>query len=320
MLILSIVIRRPRKASRALLAAALLTSVACAEVVPSETSDDPVTTVGCSNNLTTETSILDWELDVVADTIESGKSFSASLDGVATFSEDFLDSAQPFFSGGVREVNLVDLKATVHVRSGASGPDVTLTIDESLFEYECLQGRNACDPENDLEGTLGARPNTDCQPESAANPCGRFILLPISSDCAPGGTCEELDKTGPQSQCDLNSFCITGDLQIPLGEDSGRYTADADGDVLFGWVEGETVGATLQEGGPDDGTWILPEPVYSEPAGLLALRISVSGLPAALECSMGVDSRGPLGVDSLNFKSSPTPSSALPAFPIQPPR
>lgn len=142
--------------------------------------------------------------------------------------------------------------------------------------------------------------------------------MPISSDCAPGGVCARRNKTGPQSQCDLNGFCITGDLQIPLKGDTGRYTAESDGSVLFGWAEGKSTGATIQDSEPNEGTWILPEAIYEEPDGPIGFRVSIGGFAMALECTMGVDSKGPLGVDSLNSLASPTPNSALPSFPIEP--
>lgn len=305
---------------------ALLISLAlaqgCANFHPDDDGGVPVTTVACARSFpptTVETaSILDWQLTVVPDNeIRGGESFSADLSGVAVFPESFLDEAQRVFPRGVLRVNLVDLKATVHIRSGAAGEDVTLTADEE--DYECAQSGTACDPEHDLEGVAGARANTDCEPQSASNPCGRFIFMPIDTDCDPGGVCDEKKKTGPGSQCDMNGFCITGDLKIDLRADNERYTAESDGDVLFGWSEGEDVGATIRDSGPNEGTWILPEAIYEEPTGPVGLRVTVGGVPIAFECTMGVDSRGPLGVDSLDLLSSRTPNSALVSFPIQEP-
>jgi hypothetical protein len=289
----------------------------CAELedIPNLDGGEPLT-VACANDLTEDQSILPWQLEVFPKTVVSGEPFSVGLDGVAVFPEDFLDQAQPLIPGGVEEVNLVAANVTVHVRSGASGEDVILTVDPELYEYECARRAIPCDPANDLPSIPGNVGNTDCEGETSLNPCGRFVKLPTSSDCLPGGACEEIDKTGPASQCELNDFCITGDLILPLGEATGKYTADSEGNVLFGWDDGESTGATIQEGGTNDGTWILPDPVYDEEPGPVGIRLTVVGFPIALECTMGVDSKGPLGVDSLDFLSSPTPSRALTAVPI----
>jgi hypothetical protein len=285
----------------------------CANIAP-DGEDWPIVTVACMNNQDeTVVSILDWQLLVsVAKPIESGERFSATLDGVALFDEAFLDDAQPFFAGGVKEIDLVDLNATVHVRSGTTGDDdVVLTVE--AIPYQCERVRTSCDPANDLPSVPGRRGNTDCQPESATNPCGRFLLLPISSNCDPGGLCASLGKTGPDSQCELNAFCITGDLRIQLEEARGQYTASTQGDVFFGWDD-ESTGATIQQGGPNDGTWNLPAAVYENPTGPNGLRLTVGGIPVALECTMGVGS-----TDAPDFLSSPSPDSALVRLPIQAP-
>jgi len=253
--------------------------------------------------------------------IESGQPFTATLGGTALFDESFLDAAQDAFAGGVKEVDMVEFKATVHVRSGATGDDVVLELEP--IPYQCFRSRTACDPVNDVLADPpkppGLRGNTECEPVSDANPCGRFIALPISSDCEPGGLCDDLGKIGPASQCDNNRFCITGGLPLALQEATGRYTADIDKtEVLFGWDDQGT-GATLQEGGPDDGTWILPPAIYAAPTGPNGFRATVRGLPGALECTMGVNCADPdLGTRCFDpLLSSPTPNEALVSFPIQ---
>lgn len=290
--------------------------VGCAELeASSQDTNSHIITVGCTVSATADVGILDWELSVIPEPIVSGKPFSATLGGVAVFSELYLDAAQPVFPGGVLEANLIDLHATVQVRSGAIGPDVTLTVEG--IPYLCSIGRTACDPANDLPSVPGARGNSDCQPENQLNPCGRFVRLPIGTNCSADSLCATLGKTGPGSQCELNGFCITGGVRMPLEEVSGQYMADAEGDVLFGWADRSTR-ATVQESGPNKGTWILPEAIYEEPLGPNGVRITIGGIAAATECVMGVHSRGPLGVNSLDFLSSPTPDSALMAFPIEP--
>jgi hypothetical protein len=246
--------------------------------------DGPTTTktisVGCRNSLTEALSILDWDLTVSTLAIESGKPFLAALEGVAVFDESFLDSAQDSLPGGVEEVNLVALNATVQVRSGATGDDVILSVEE--VPYRCDEDRAACDPANDLPSVPGARGNTDCIPENDFNPCGRFIRLPTSSDCE---LCASLGKSG---QCSNNGFCITGDLRLDLERESREYTADSQGNVLFGWAEG----AAIEE-----------MPVFEDPIGPVGFRLGVGAVPVALECVMPLE----------------TPPSALIALPIQTP-
>jgi hypothetical protein len=269
--------------------------------------------VACGNNfLPATTSILEWELTVTPGPIEGGKPFTVILDGVAVFDENFFDNAQALIGGGVREVNLVDINATVHVRSGADGSDVTLKNEP--IRHECFVGRTICDPAHDLSGMDGLRGNTDCQPEGDLNPCGRFVLLPTSTDCGPGGVCDGLGKVA--SQCALNGFCITGGLRLPLEEERADYTADDQGDVLFGWDD-ESSGAIVQVGGPNHGTWILPAATLESPTGRVGLRAGIGDLLVALECTMGVDSKGPDGVNSFEFLSSPAPDSRLISLPIE---
>jgi hypothetical protein len=257
---------------------------------PGPTSPSDIIPVICANSVVEDTALLDWELTVRTLPIESGELFTATLDGVAVFNETFLDAAQDVVEGGVKEVNLVDLNATVHVRSGATGADVILTIEP--IPYKCDEDRTECDPANDdVTGVPGRRSNTDCQPEETTNPCGRFVLVPSSTDCASGGVCADLRKTGPSSQCERNGFCLTGDLRIELERASGDYTADSQGEVLFGWAD-ESTGATIEE-----------MPIFADPTGPIGLRVGIGPLLVALECTMGVD----------------TPDSALISFPIETP-
>lgn len=284
-------------------------ATACTDLPPANVPDDEALTVACGNNITSANSILDWQLFVEPRSIVAGEDFSASLSGIATFGEDFLDEAQSVIRGGVREVNLVELNATVHVRSGAIGIDVVLAPDPDEYEYTCREDNADCDPENG---------NDDCNQGNGFNPCGRFVILPIAADCDPDGICSELGKTGDASQCAVNDFCITGDLEIKLGEQTGRYRASpAGGVVLFGWAD-ESTGFEVRDSGPNEGTWILTMPEFSDPTGPVGLRVTAGGFPVALECTMGVDSRGEDGCDSLDFLSCPTPNNALISFPIEP--
>jgi hypothetical protein len=292
----------------------------CAELP--QAAESPVLTVGCRVNVTGEdTAVVNWELTVDPEPIEADESFTATLGGYVVVQEAVLDAGQEFYPGGIEEIDLVELNATVHVRSGATGPDVTLTVDPDVVEYQCERLRTACDPANDVfddpPKPPGLRANTDCEPVGPTNPCGRFLRLPLSTDCAPGGVCADRGKTGPGSQCAMNGFCLTGDFRIALREETAQYTAASDGPVLFGWAD-ESTEAMIKEDEPNKGTWILPEPVYSEPAGPIGMRLTVGGIPTAFECTMGVNCSDPvLGVDCSDTSlSSRTPDEALVSFPI----
>jgi hypothetical protein len=263
----------------------------------------------CRNSIESSIGLLAWELEVIPDAIESGSPFSAQLGGVMVFGEDFLDSGQELVPGGVREVNLVDVRATVHVRSGAIGDDVSLEVEP--IPYRCAAGRALCDPANDLEGAPGLRGNTDCEPVGPTNACGRYILLPISTDCEPRGLCV---LRGKSEQCALNGFCITGDLRVDLQSAIGQYVADAEGEVLFGWDD-QSTGAMLEPEGSEEATWTLPPAVYAEPTGPVGLRLVIAGFPVALECTMGI-----FDVDRIPPQPVPAPDAALISFPIEAPR
>ena len=270
----------------------------------------------CTHNVSDSIADLNWELTVNADPIEGGKPFTASLGGVVEIAMLQLNGAQ-LLLGGFQELNVVDFKATVHVRSGAVGEDVILEIEP--VPYQCFSDRNECNPDNDFDGVPGRRGNTDCQPERFDNPCGRFLQLEFSSDCDPGGVCDELGWTGPDSQCDLNDFCITEDVRVPLEEKTATYTADAGGEVLFGWDDQKT-GATEQEGGPNDGAWILPPAVYEVETGPSGLRLMAYGagllsFPVAMECTMGV----PCGDCFDPGLAARAPDGRLIALPIESP-
>jgi hypothetical protein len=258
--------------------------------------------------------------------IESGKPFTATLDGFAVFPEAMIDAGHELLERGVQKGNLVELNATVQVRSGATADDVVV-LKPKPVSYTCDFDGSPCDPDHDVlddpPDPPGLRGNTDCEPVSPANACGRFLFVPTSTDCEPGGICADLGKT---NQCVLHSSCITGDLEIPLQQVSARYTAEAEGDVLFGWADQGT-GATEQEGGPNHGTWILPilyneddplrQEAYQKPTGPIGLRATFAGFPVTLECTMGVNCKD-FSVGCSLPLPSPTPDSELISFPIQP--
>jgi len=276
--------------------------------------------MGCANPISEITSGgIGWELTVDPGAIVSGQPFAADLKAVAIFDAFAISVAQLAFpgSGGFKDAMLVELHATVHVREGAMGEDVLLTPEP--IPYVCEVSRTPCNPDNDLPGTERVRANTDCQPQTPANPCGRFVEVPTSDDCDPGGFCESVGRTGPESQCELNGFCVSDSLRVPLEGKRQLYEADASGTVLFGFEDREsTTGATLVDDGEcNDGTWTMPIPSFEDPLGPNGVRVILGVAPVALECVMGEDSRGDFGIDSCDPLSSPTENSRLIRFPIQ---
>ena len=176
-----------------------------------------VITVGCTNNVTADISILPFTQTTDPGPIISSSAVTATTTGVAEFSETFLDAAQGAVPGGVTQANLVDLQVPVQVRSGGTFPNVVLGPDPSLT-YTCIYSGGACNPAQDLASVPGSRGNSGCVPTGAFNPCGRIVNVPVSSDCSVGGVCDTLGKNA--TQCLLNGFCVTGGLPLPLSSAS----------------------------------------------------------------------------------------------------
>lgn len=288
--------------------------------------------VGCSNNvLATQISSLDWELTADPGPIVGGESVTVEFDGVAFFSESFLDVALSAIPG-LKAAQLQQLAATVVPRSGLTGDGVVLS--EEPIPTTCSGGMSqglACDTAE------------DCPPVGYFD-CVQVVEFPISEDCADGGTCDMLGKL---EQCNAgvpaNGFCITGPLPIPMAAASGTFTAAASGGtVLLGWDDQNT-GATTDTafgcamGGTTcdpvndqmDGSntdcepvgvdntcdgvevYLLPTAVPTDPVEPNGLKVKVGTLEVALNCTMAIDS----GLDPT--KVSPTPDADLISFDIE---
>ncbi|MBT8451636.1 MAG: hypothetical protein KJO40_06695 [Deltaproteobacteria bacterium] len=276
-------------------------------------------TIGCSNPVVNILSLLFYFLQVdVSPGIVAGAPFDATLSGVAQFPVTFFDIAQTVIPGGVSQVFLDDAKATVSVRSGATGPDVVLGFDEALITPGAtplctfLPANAPCDPANDVDPGDPTAGNSDCLPIFAGNSCQERTVtdIPTSSDCCPVGggcQCDLLGKTGPGSQCDLNGFCVTGFLDIPLETVTATYTADTSGSVLFGFwddpatdpVQPSTLSICTGVPANDDlrcqsnggdvpiGAYALPTAVYSAPTEPIGLRVSLNdALFVPFQCAM----------------------------------
>jgi hypothetical protein len=266
--------------------------------------------MGCTNNVTADISILPFILDVDPGTIISSTPTSGAFSGTAVFSEVFLDAAQGAVPGGVTKADLVNLVATVQIRTGGTlaGP---VALTNAPIPTFCLIGGAACNPANDLASVPGSQPNTDCQPQGTFNPCQANVSIPTSTDCAPGGLCDSLGKLA--SQCGTNGFCVTSGLPLPLASQTVGFTPAASGIVNFGYADQGT-GATVQA----NGTYLLPAAVFTAPQTLNEIKVNASGLSVALRCTMAVDAGGPNGV-GVPDQASPTPTALLNTFNIQVP-
>jgi hypothetical protein len=255
--------------------------------------------LGCTNNLTSDLSLVDWDLTVDPGPIVGGQAFGAVLSGLARFDEPLLDAAQGQVLGGYKKSRVFALQATVHVRSGvaAEAADVVLTQEpiQPTCKYDdqgnmgpddgpfptCSDAHDNPDGSNaDCTG-LGGVPNPE-------NVCGQFVTVPIptSNECGPGELCESKGKTGPGSQCALNGFCVSGPLEVELQATYEGYLAADSGAVLFGWDD-QSTGAVVDQSGANRGSWILPPVVLDEP-GPNSLRGTIGGsIEAALDCTMG---------------------------------
>jgi len=265
-----------------------------------------------------DTSTIFWDLTVDPNPapIMGGETFAADIQGTATMSETLISAGQ-ILLGGFKDVMLVDFQATVTVREGAFGEPVVLTPD--AIPYVCEVSRSACNPDNDVPGTERVRANTDCQPQTPTNPCGRILEIPTSDDCGPGGLCEDLGRTGEESECAVNGFCVAGPAVIALTGPLGVYEAEASGSILFGFDDSPKTGfEELEEGGCNDGTWYSELPAFEDDLGSNGMRVLAGGIEATFEFIMGEECRGPYGIDCCDPAASPTPDYRLIRFPIQP--
>jgi len=273
---------------------------------------------------------LRWKLKVDPEEIESNELFSAELTGAAVLSEYLFDEGQLLISGGFKTIQIVELQATVHIRKGAAAvdggpPDVVLGIDgDPTCTYDAAGNTGVdagpfppCDKEND---NLDDGSNLDCtglgRMPDPRNRCGWLVPIPTNEDCA---ICDRLEKPTSADQCELNGFCVSGPATVPLKGRIDGFRADREGHVFFGWDDRpETTGATIREdGGCNDGTYILPSADSDGEMGPTALRLIAGGIPVAIECTMAVPSRFEDGVMSCDPLTSPTPDHRLIAFPIQ---
>lgn len=264
--------------------------------------------LGCSNSSPIGAqSILTADLTVAVDEITGGQAFDAVLSGTASFPEAFLDAAQPLVMGGLSQAILTDLAYIVQLRSGASpsGADsnVALAADPSQLTPGPVRLCNfpedqVCTEDSECEGTI-------------CNDPVLIVDVPTSDDCEPDGVCDMLGKAeGEDSQCSLNGFCVTGSLEVPLLPVTETFTADASGDVLFGWADQGLSNSTFD---PMTELFTIPKPVALNPIEQ-GLKVN-AGLVVGIECVMGTD-EGPEPGNEENDLVGLTPNDGLISFPI----
>jgi len=264
-------------------------------------------TLGCANSSPIGAqSILSAVLSIAAAPV-AGQEFDAVVSGTATFPESFLDAAQPLVPGGLSQAKLTDLAYIMQVRSGATpsgaASNVALTADPSqLTPGEVRLCNFPTDQECAADGECAG---------GVCNPAVIIVDVPTSDDCAPGGVCDGLGKaTGDTSQCALNDFCVTGPLDVALLPVTASFTADASGDVLFGWADDGLSNSTFDAGTQQ---FTIPKPSALNPIEQ-GLKVD-AGLVVGIECVMGVeDGEDPLDPD--NTLVGLTPDADLLAIPI----
>jgi hypothetical protein len=263
--------------------------------------------LGCANSSPIGAqSILTAVLSIAA-APAAGQEFDAVVSGTATFPESFLDAAQPLVAGGLSEAKLTDLAYIMQVRSGATPSGAASNVALSADASQLTPGEvRLCNFPTDQECT----DNSEC----AGGVCNEAVIIvavPTSDDCATGGVCDGLGKAdGASSQCGLNGFCVTGPLDVPLLPVTASFTADASGDVLFGWADAGLSNSTFDEGTQQ---FTIPKPSALDPIEQ-GLKVD-AGLVVAIECVMGTD-LGPEPGNEDNDLVGLTPDEALLAIPI----
>ena len=261
--------------------------------------------IGCTNGVTDAQSPFPNQLTItVNEPVLASSPFTLNASGIGAFPKFFLDAAQGTVPGGVRSAIIEGFNVTVEAVNGTG--QILLQADPSGLTPGLTQ---FCQYPSSTVCTVDA----DC----IVAPCKPPVLLagvPLSEDCGPGGICEGLGQgtaDGPTAQCNITnppSFCVTGDLLVPLYAPGGPQlvTAGASGDVSFNWAvdpftttcgAGATSTRCAANGGTlPDGALILPPSIYGDPVGnpasigLNGIRLNVANaLFVALQCSAGVD-------------------------------
>jgi hypothetical protein len=121
--------------------------------------------VVCSSNTTSTVFDMDYTLDVdVQGPIVGGGAFDAAFTGVAEIPEIIFDRVYFFSGSGPTEATIDDFSASASVRSGATGSDVLLTLDQAPL--------------------VTIPTSTDCAPGGVCDGLGK-----LGTQCASFGRC-----------------------------------------------------------------------------------------------------------------------------------
>jgi hypothetical protein len=222
--------------------------------------------VACTNNfnLGSTDAVLQHSYELTVDPqgeVSSAAQFAVMFGGHAVIPEMWLDLLQGLAPGGVSEITISEIDASVAVRSGATGPNVSLHVDESeivpgSMRFCTFPTDRVCASDGDCDFGV-------CLPPTM------FVEIPQSDDCVPGGFC---DSAGKSDQCDSNGFCVASELKLPFEQELGVFQAADSGHVLIGWNEDVPT---------------PPYAIYREAAGPNGVRWGVGKAHFAFECYMG---------------------------------
>lgn len=264
--------------------------------------------LGCTNDIVSDTSILSWDLVAAPGPVLGGQPVQIAYSGELVLPESFLDSVLGLVAG-FDQAALVAAGATVLPRDGLldnGNTHASLGIELPMepLPTTCNGGAEAGNPcDSDM----------DCPPLGVFA-CQQIVDVPTID--GTGDACAVCNGLGPpkDAQCADNGYCIApGGLKIPLGEATGSYRAEVSGLVLLGWDDQHT-GSSVQA----DGTYLLPAASFAAPWQPNGIRAILGPIQIAMQCTMAVDSNGPVGV-GVPDGASPTPDSHLLSIGIQVP-
>jgi len=171
-----------------------------------------VISVACLDGVFADPTVFPFELSVAPSPIQADEPFTAQVSGTAVIDESWMDAVQTVTVGGSTDFWLEDIVATVQVRSGAVGPDIPLEVDLSAItpgptRFCTLPQGQVCTSDS------------DCDVPPCLDPIN-VVEIPTTADQA---SCTALGK---ETQFNLNGFCVTGPVEIPLASQTASYTAE----------------------------------------------------------------------------------------------
>lgn len=196
----------------------------CAGDCTIETISLPISVV-CSSNSTSTVFDMDYTLEVDPQgPVVGGGTFDASFTGVAEIPEILFDRVYFFSGSGPTEATIDDLSASVSVRSGATGSDVLLTLDQAPL--------------------VTIPTSSDCAPGGVCDSLGK-----LGTQCASFGRCVTGGVQVPLTQgvgtftADANGNVLLGwsegalpPFPVSFGDPVGPIGGRIDGDgVLVGY-------------------------------------------------------------------------------------